>query len=92
MEEFLQNGFSGWAVSILTLILGGGFVVWKVTKRKTRQSNIKAGGDVAGGDIIKDDRQVPNEDVSSKEVCDTEQKDIEAGGDVAGGNIVKGEK
>jgi len=91
MEKLLEIGLSGWLVAIITFLFGSGFVVWQVFKRKTHQTNIKAGGDIAGGDIIKGKVICPDEQriSPSKKVTYTVQKNIVANGDVAGGDIHK---
>lgn len=94
MEKLLEIGLSGWLVAIITLLFGSGFVVWQVAKRKTRQTNIVAGGDVAGRNITKGKAICADEQCtsSSKKVTHTIQKNIKANGDVAGGDIHKVDK
>lgn len=92
MEKLLEIGLSGWIISIITVLFGGGIIVRQIIKRRTRQSNIKAGGDVAGGDIFKGKGKVTNRNVPSKKVIRCVQKNIVAKGDVAGGDIFKGDK
>ena len=58
MEKLLEIGLSGWIIFIISALLAGGVIVRQITKRRTRQSNITAGGDVAGGDIIKGEHKV----------------------------------
>jgi hypothetical protein len=91
MSELFKTGLSGWIIFIISLILGGGgLTISHFRKQLTKQSNIKAGGDVAGGNIIKTDNEHPSEyNGSTKEKNKTIQKDITANGDVAGGNIFK---
>lgn len=92
MEKLLEIGLSGWIIFLVTIIFGGGITVRQIFKRRTRQFNIKAGGDVAGGDILKSNGKVRNCNVSSKKIINNVQKNIEAKGDVAGGDIIKGDK
>lgn len=92
MEKLLEIGLSGWLIFLVTIIFGGGITVRQIFKRRTRQLNIKAGGDVAGGDILKGNGKVPNCNVSSDKIINTVQKNIETKGDVAGGDIIKGDK
>lgn len=92
MEKLLEIGLSGWIIFIISALLGGGIIVRQITKRRTRQSNITAGGDVAGGDIIKSEHKGQDSNASTKKVSDSVQKNITAKGDVAGGNIKKGDK
>ncbi len=89
MQKLLEIGLSGWIPFVITLLFGSGIVLWQVTRRKTRQLNIKAGGDVAGGDIHKGIEKENIERISSKEVSTSNQKNIVTGGDVSGGNIYK---
>lgn len=92
MEKLLEIGLSGWLIFIVTILFGGGVIVRHITIRRTRQSNITAGGDVAGGDIIKVKRKNQNRSGDNKNVSNSVQKHINAEGDVAGGNIEKGDK
>ncbi|WP_339135827.1 MAG: hypothetical protein WGN25_19000 [Candidatus Electrothrix sp. GW3-4] len=91
MDKLLETGLSGWIIFIISLIIGGGgLTVHHFRKQQTKQSKIKAGGDVAGGDIIKTYKEhSPEHAGSTKEKKKTIQKDITANGDVAGGNIFK---
>lgn len=92
MEKLLEIGLSGWIIFIISLLFGSGIIVRQIIKRRTRQSNIKAGGDVAGGDIIRGKGKVRNGNVSSKEIIHSVQENIVAKGDVAGGDIITGDK
>ncbi len=90
-QKLLEIGLSGWIIFIITILIGGGIRIRQVIRRKTLQLNIKAGGDVAGGDIFKG-RYRNNERTSLTEISNSVQKDITALGDVAGGNIDKNDK
>jgi len=90
--KLLEIGLSGWIIFIITALFGSGIVVRQIIKRRTRQSNIKAGGDVAGGDIVKGKEKVKNGNVSSKKITHSVQENIVAKGDVAGGDIFKGDE
>ncbi len=89
MSRILEIGLSGWLVSAVVLLLGGGVILWRISTRRTQQSHIVAGGDVAGGDIVKNSQSANDRSDSSFDRRKTAQTDIVAGGDVAGGNIVK---
>lgn len=91
MEKLLEIGLSGWIGTIITILLGGCIALRQMIKRRSRQINIKAGGDVAGGDIIKGKHKVANTNGSSKKVTYSVQENIDAKSDVAGGNIIKGD-
>lgn len=92
MVKLLEIGLSGWLIFLVTIIFGGGIIVRQIFKRRTRQLNINAGGDVAGGDILKGNGKVQNCNASSKKIINSVQKNIVAEGDVAGGDIIKGDK
>lgn len=92
MEKLLEIGLSGWIIFVISIFLGGGITVRQIIKRRSRQLNIKAGGDVAGGDIIKGKFRAQNSNTSSKNVTHSSQDNIVANGDVAGGNIIKGDE
>jgi len=92
VEKILEIGFSGWIIFIITVLFGGGIIMRQFIKRRSRQSNIKAGGDVAGGDIIKGNGKAKNDTVSFKKNIHSVQKNIEAKGDVAGGDIIRGDE
>lgn len=86
--KYLDIGLSGWLIAVLTLVLGYfGFKVWR---RTTNQKNIKAGGSVAGGSIIKGPLPRDGSDVRKSRNTKTRQKNIEAGEDVSGEDIIKG--
>lgn len=88
ITKLFEIGLSGWIVFIFTILLGSGlFVTKQIIRRKSRQFNIKAGGDVAGGNIIKCKNSVNG--CSSKIVTNTYQKNIDSNGDIAGGDIIK---
>ena len=89
IEKLLEIGLSGWIMVIITALFGCGIVVRQISKRRTRQANIKAGGDVAGGDIVKGKNMLPYSHVSAKKVTLSKQTNIAAKGDVAGGDIIK---
>jgi hypothetical protein len=91
MERLIEIGLSGWIFPVITVLLGGGIVYHQVTRRRTRQSKIRAGGNVAGGDILKDGSSDHSSGASSTEF-NSVQRDVRAGGDVAGGNIVRNDK
>lgn len=88
MQKLLEIGLSGWLIFVLSILGVGGLAKGYFSSRKSRQSNVDAGGDVAGGDILKSKqggREVP---VQSSKI-DIIQRNITAAGDVAGGNIDK---
>lgn len=89
MEKWLEIGLSGWLIFGFTVLVGGGLVSRRL-RRRSRQSNIKAGGDVAGGDIVRGDKTLDNNIGCSS--SNSVQKNITADGDVAGGDIFKTEK
>jgi hypothetical protein len=92
IENLIADGLSGWIIFVISLILGGGAVVFSLRRRKTIQKNIRAGGDVAGGDIRlskPNNNQIKNPNLDTRE---TIQTDITAGGDVAGGDIEKSKR
>lgn len=90
--NWLEIGLSGWITFIVALIIGGGSIVLLIRTRTSKQSNVRAGRDVAGGDIRK--RKNTNSDDQSKRVDSvrSHQSDITAGGDVAGGDIHKNDE
>jgi hypothetical protein len=92
MQKYLEIGLSGWIIFIVTALLGGGIFVHQIIRRRIRQSNITAGGDVAGGNIIKGEHKVKNSKVSVKKVSHIIQENIVAKGDVAGGDIFKSDE
>ena len=91
MERFIEIGLSGWIIFVIAALIGGGITYRHITRWRTRQSNITAGGDVAGGDILKG-RNGENTEVSSSKKINSVQKNIRARGDVAGGSIVRNDK
>ncbi len=91
MEKIIEIGLSGWIIFIASIFLCGGIAYRHVTRRKIRQSNIAAGGDVAGGNILKG-TSVNHPAGTSNTKTNVVQSDIRAGGDVAGGNIVRDDK
>ncbi len=88
--RLLEIGLSGWICVLIPILLGGYVVVRKRIKRRTLQLNIRADGDVAGGNITKgrSNKQKCQEHFT-KEKYDTIQKNVTAKGDVAGGSITK---
>jgi hypothetical protein len=95
VQKLLEIGLSGWVIFILTLILGTWFGYTRLQRFNTKQSRIRARGDVAGGDINKGiglGAETTKNREKSKHFVDSDQSDIEAGGDVAGGNIAKGQE
>jgi len=88
MQNLLEIGLSGWLIFVLNILAGGGLALWYFSRRKSRQSNIYAGGDVAGGDILKSKKGGRGASEKTSKI-DTIQKNITAEGDVAGGNIDK---
>ena len=88
-DELIKIGLSGWIIFILTLLLGGGFVVWTIRRRKTIQKNILAGGDVAGGNIRGRSATGAKSGVATLDTKSTRQENVTAAGDVAGGDIDK---
>lgn len=92
MEKWLEIGLSGWIIFIITVFFGGGFVVRHIIRRRTCQTHIKAGGDVAGGDIIHEKHQAQKDSGSSIRISHSVQGNITAKGDVAGGDIIKNDK
>ncbi len=66
---------------------GGGFLVFKkVTSSRNTLKGNKAGGDMAGGDII---RKGQKNEKNSKKRSKNILKNNTAGGDIAGGDIEK---
>lgn len=87
--KFLLDGMSGWIIYVLTLLIGGGLVFRHVMKRRSRQINLNASGDVAGGDIHSGASKPMHPPKQSRSSSNTVQENITAGGDIAGGNITK---
>lgn len=92
LKDLLTSGLSGWIVYIIGALLSGCLGYRIFIKRRTTQTKIKSGGDVAGGDITKGDVRPSGPNGSTKRDCITVQDDITAKGDVAGGNITKAGK
>lgn len=88
MQKLIENGLSGWIVFILSILVGGGLAIRYFSYRKSRQFNVDAGGDVAGGDILKSKQGGRGTPEKSSKI-DSIQTNITAVGDVAGGNIDK---
>lgn len=88
MQKLLEIGLSGWLIFLITILIGGGLGFRLISRRRSRQSNIRAAGDVAGGDIFKG-KKCEQKNPSSLSEVDSVQNNIVSGGDVAGGNIDK---
>lgn len=88
MQRLLEIGLSGWLIFLLTILFGGSLGVRYFSRRRSRQKNIDAGGDIAGGDILKGTKNVTDRPAETSKI-DSTQKNITAEGDVAGGNIDK---
>ena len=94
MVNLIEIGLSGWICTFVVIIIGGvgtALGYRRITRRKTKQTKIKAGRDVAGGDIIEKKIGAHN-DVKSLIEINCVQKDITAKGNVAGGSIVREDK
>jgi hypothetical protein len=87
LYDLFITGLSGW---IILLIVGGVSAGAIIIFVRTKQSNIIAGGDVAGGNITKGCPKKENNGKSGKKISIVSQKDIRAKGDVAAGDIMKG--
>ena len=88
--EVLLSGVSGWVFVLLPLLLGGGYAVHTTRrKRKVNQSRARAGGSIAGGDIIRgeDVRRNAPKDADQEDLA-VDQSGVDAEGDIAGGDIV----
>jgi len=88
MQKFLEIGLSGWFIFVINILVGGGLTIRYFSRRKSRQSNVNAGGDVAGGDILKSKQSRRGAPEQSSKI-ESIQTNITAVGDVAGGNIDK---
>lgn len=83
--DLFITGLSGWVFVLLGfLVTGAAFYL-----RRSKQTNIKAKGDVAGGDIIKNSTVATDKPSGTREARIVSQNNIVAGGDVAGGDIKK---
>lgn len=91
MNKLLEIGLSGWLTFLFTLLIGSGLALWVSSRRRSRQSNVFATGDVAGGDILKGNKCDSGRSVGASEV-NSVQSNIVSGGDVAGGTIDKRDK
>lgn len=87
LTDIITNGLSGWIIFLITLIMSGGFIIAR--RRKTTQKNIRAKGDVAGGDIRFKRTSPTKNNGKGAETKTTKQINVSAGGDVAGGDIEK---
>ena len=88
LTKLVEIGLSGWIVALVIPLMGLAVGAYFFRRRKTTQTEIIAGGDVAGGDISVSNRGHVSKSPTSESSV-TIQSKISAGGDVAGGDIDK---